>query len=331
MASVIKKPLVTILLPVYNGEKYLRDAIQSVLDQTYKDFEFLIINDCSSDKTDEIVKSFDDPRIRYIVHNENKRLIYTLNEGISLANGKYLARIDADDLAFNTRIEEQVSFLEKNLDYVLIGTKVNLIKDDQNTDETIDYFTDDVDLKFALCFYNPFVHPSIMMRLEIIQYKNLFFDYNFVHAEDYEFWTRLSIHGKIANLNTTLNFYRIHNNQISNIYADIQQDQTNRIQLKYLNNILNDFTEDERLSIFNHKTDFISSFKIESLLKFSKSIKLDGPAKKRYIVKEIKQLIFQNEDISLHLLIRSLLFLSFNRDFLTSRQLIRLFKKFLFS
>ena len=113
---------VTVLMPVYNGEMYLREAIDSILHQTFTDFEFLIINDGSTDNSETIILSYDDSRIRYEKNDSNLKLIATLNKGIELAKGKYIVRMDADDISIPDRIEKQVAFLEKNPDVGICGS-----------------------------------------------------------------------------------------------------------------------------------------------------------------------------------------------------------------
>ena len=110
----MSKPLVSVLMAVYNGEKYLLEAIESILNQTYTNFEFLIINDGSTDSTEEIILSYSDQRIRYIKNEQNLKLIASLNKGLDLAKGKYIARMDADDISLPDRLEKQVNFLERN-------------------------------------------------------------------------------------------------------------------------------------------------------------------------------------------------------------------------
>ena len=326
MDTDLDSPLVTVLLPVYNGEKHLSDAIESVLNQTYKNFELLIINDCSTDSTDTIVKLYDDSRIRYLQHTENKRLIFTLNEGISLAKGKYLARLDADDIAFQTRIEEQVSFLEANLDYVLIGTKVQLIKEKQVTDETISYYTEDSDLRFSMCFYCPFIHPSIMLRLDVIRANNLLFDSNYLHAEDYEYWTRLSNYGKVGNINKILNYYRIHDEQISSVFQNVQIEQINHIRLKYLTMHMTEFTIEECTTLFKFESVSNLEFCYESFIKFLKSNTFDSPAKNRFIKKSIKNLILESTHIPFKIGF-NFLFQTKNRENISLKQFFSMIQK----
>ncbi|MFT5919102.1 MAG: glycosyltransferase involved in cell wall biosynthesis, partial [Granulosicoccus sp.] len=142
-------PLVTVLLPVYNAEKFLEQAIRSVLDQTFTEFEFLIINDGSTDRSEEIIVSFNDSRIRYIKNETNLKLIKTLNKGIEFASGKYIARMDADDISLPTRFEQQVALLEKQPEIGVCGTNC-IIFTTKGEESPSQYASDNDEIKFNM-------------------------------------------------------------------------------------------------------------------------------------------------------------------------------------
>ena len=121
-------PLVSIILPAYNCEKFIRKTIHSLINQTYSNFELLVINDGSTDATTSIIQSFKDTRIQLIQNEKNKGLIYTLNKGIELSKGKYIARIDADDICLPERLQKQVNWLEKNTQIAIVATQILLIE-----------------------------------------------------------------------------------------------------------------------------------------------------------------------------------------------------------
>lgn len=291
-------PLVSVLLPVFNGEEYIEQTISSILNQSYSNFELIIINDCSIDQTENIVQSFDDDRIRYYKHAENLRLIATLNEGLELSRGKYIARIDADDIAHCERLKKQVEFLEQNQEYVLVGTNVGLIKHNLITDEVIKYYAENNDLRFAMCFYCPFIHPSIMMRNSVIQSNNLKFNKEFLHAEDYDFWTRLSKYGMIANLDCVLTYYRIHENQISTRFKNHQIEMMEKIQGRYRSILFNKYEPSNLKILFQEDhSDFRNKFKI--LLDFLTVTDLKSAFYYRYVLKKLRNLIFESNKIYL--------------------------------
>lgn len=222
---------VTILLPVFNAEKHLRESIDSILNQTYSFLEILIINDGSNDQSEDIIQSYSDPRIRYIKNNENKGLIETLNIGFSLATGKYIARMDADDIAMPLRIEKQVRFMEENSQIGIVGTSYTIFGD---KNETVHYPEKQDDIKLACLFYNPFCHPSVMIRKDIIDTNNLLFRKEYLHAEEYKLWTEILTITEGYNIQEELLKYRSHTSQISQVHLKQQLENSKIIQKEYL-------------------------------------------------------------------------------------------------
>lgn len=208
------RPLISVIMPVYNGEKYLREAIDSVLAQTYHDFELLLINDGSTDKSKEIILSYNDPRIRYIENEKNLRLIATLNRGITLSQGDLIVRMDADDVCMPNRFEEQVAFLNKHDDIDLCGSWAIRIDGEGKTTGRIKNIDSPELLKCATYFTCPFVHPSMMIRARVL--KANYYNPDFPDVEDTELWHRLGLQGcKMANIPHYLLKYRWHGENIS--------------------------------------------------------------------------------------------------------------------
>jgi len=202
-------PKISVVMSVYDGEKFLEEAVLSVLNQTYKDFEFIIIDDGSTDSSLKMLRSFEkkDERIK-LVSRENKGLTRSLNEGIKLAQGEYIARMDGDDISMPKRFEKQIDFLEKNKDIALCGTwAINI---DENGNEIGEYKTPTTnkEIRKMILFHNPFIHPSVMMRKEIINNVGLYNE-KIKYAQDYEYWLRIIKKNKMANLNSFLLWYRI--------------------------------------------------------------------------------------------------------------------------
>ncbi len=203
----MQNPVVSIVLPVYNGGKYLEASIRSILDQTFHDFELIIINDGSKDNSESIIRKFDDQRIRYF-YNENQGLGKSLIQGVGMAKGEFIARQDADDISLPLRLERQVGFLNQHSDVALVGTWADIIDErDQFLDRSHKHPTDPKILKFELVFNNPFVHSSVMFRSAQIHAvggyapeRNAF--------EDYDLWSRVSHHYQVANLPEKLLIYR---------------------------------------------------------------------------------------------------------------------------
>lgn len=207
--------IVSVILPAYNSEGTLGEAIQSIINQTYNNWELIIINDGSTDGTDTVSLSFKDKRIKYFVNEGNKGLIYTLNRGLSLASGKYLARMDADDICYPERFERQVNFMESHPDVIVCGTQIDYFGTKSTNYKKLKFPLDDKSLKEMLAVSTCFAHPSVMVRKSMFESSGVFYDINFKNAEDYSFWIDLIPYGKFANLNETLLHYRISDTQIS--------------------------------------------------------------------------------------------------------------------
>ena len=206
-------PKVSVLMPAYNAEQYINQAIDSIISQTYTDWELIIANDGSTDNTENIILSYSDPRIKYIKSEINKGLIYTRNLLITNSLGKYIAFLDSDDLALPNRLEQQVNFLDNNQDYGLCGTWGMMIDDKGDTVKKINLPSNNEEIKCSLLFINTFVQSSIMIHKQILvkyPYNN-----DFPLAEDYELWCGLSRSYKLKNLPVHLAKYRWHETNIS--------------------------------------------------------------------------------------------------------------------
>jgi glycosyltransferase involved in cell wall biosynthesis len=192
-------PIITVLMPVYNAEKYIGEAIRSVLDQSFRDFELIIVNDGSTDGTEQVILSFTDPRI-VLISRENGGVSAALNTGLQRSAGTYIARFDADDICYTDRLAVQLAFMENHPDHVLCGSDVDYITEEGEFiyhHHCFGYHHRDVSEKFY--FYCPFIHSSVMFkRAEVIQAGG----YNlFAHTfEDYFLWVQLVKKGKLANI-----------------------------------------------------------------------------------------------------------------------------------
>ena len=201
----MSNPKVSVIMSVYNGEKYLQEAIESILNQTFENFEFIIVNDAATDKTKEILECYKekDSRIRIITNTVNIGLTKSLNKIIKRASGVYLARMDADDIALPQRLEKQVDFLRVHPEVGLLGTSSFEInkKGDIINKKKIPVL--DSDIRFALIKSNPFFHSSVMMRKAILE-KAGGYDKNIEISQDYELWFRIAKETKMANLDEFL-------------------------------------------------------------------------------------------------------------------------------
>ncbi len=206
---------VTVLMPVFNSELFIKAAIDSILVQTYTNFEFIIINDGSKDGSDAIIRSYIDKRIRYIDNQKNKGIVATLNEGLALSTGKYIARMDADDISLPHRLEKQVAFLENNPDYKLCGSKAIAINFEGKKLYKLNRPTDFEHIKVFNLFRNAFIHPTIMADTKVL--KEFGYQEDYKYAEDYLLFSQLTINYKVANLDERLLNYRLHDASITSI------------------------------------------------------------------------------------------------------------------
>jgi len=222
------QPLVTVLMPVYNAAKYLKDAINSILEQTYSNFEFIIIDDGSTDESLDIIKSFNDKRIKLFENGNNIKLIATLNKGIDLAQGKYIARMDADDISLPERFEKQINFMENNPNVGLCGTYIRAIGIEKNYD--VHFKTTNEEIKFKLFFDTHFPHPAATIRTDVLRKNNLKFDNNYLHAEDFAFWNKLADYTELAIIPEILVMKRSHIEQVSYKFTAIQAQISSKIR-----------------------------------------------------------------------------------------------------
>jgi glycosyltransferase involved in cell wall biosynthesis len=202
------EPSVSVLLPVYNGVEYLTEAIESILGQTFSDFELIIIDDGSTDNPSAIIERYRDRRIRLYVQ-ENEGLARTLNRGIALARGMYIARQDQDDISLSTRLEKQVDFLQANPEVGMVGTWANIWIGSKPGKRAHRHPEDNQLLQFELLFDNPFVHSSMMLRRSVFDCVGLYTtDKERQPPEDYELWSRVARKFNVANLHEVLVVYR---------------------------------------------------------------------------------------------------------------------------
>ncbi|NHE55647.1 glycosyltransferase family 2 protein [Cyclobacterium plantarum] len=214
-------PQLSVVMPVYNGEKYLEEAINSVLNQTFTDYELLIIDDGSTDSSIEIIKSINDSRIRLIKNETNKGVAYTRNVGLKEAKGEYLAWMDCDDLIEPDRFEIQLKYLKENAEIGICGTALKRFG--EGKPRVSREFSDPEMIKAALLFY-PAIRPATAMyRMEMIRKAKLSYDTRLAVAEDYDFYLQASFHFPIKNIDPVLYHYRASEKSIMKVYSERKQ------------------------------------------------------------------------------------------------------------
>jgi glycosyltransferase involved in cell wall biosynthesis len=225
-------PRISVLMPVHNGADFLRPAIDSILAQTCTDFEFLIIDDGSTDSSFAICSEYRDPRIRLERNETNLGLIATLNKGLGLVRGEFVARMDCDDICLPRRLEKQLAFLDKHPDVGICGTWFEKFHDGGS--EIIEVPAEDAYIRFSLVFDNAFGHNTIMMRKSLLDEHGLRYDPDFKYAEDYEFWVRCARYTRLANLPEVFVRYRYHPDNTSNRFRREQGATADRVRRRQI-------------------------------------------------------------------------------------------------
>ncbi|MFD1872254.1 glycosyltransferase family 2 protein [Hymenobacter bucti] len=233
---ISSQPLVTVLMGVYNAATYLREAIDSIINQTFTNFEFLIYNDGSTDATAEIVRSYTDPRIFFFDNPINRSVSPNMNEGIERAQGRYIVRMDGDDIADPERLAKQVAYMEAHPEIGLCGSAVRyfgasnaLIQMPENNDT----------IQHTMWLQNSFYQPSVIIRTSVLLESRLRYDVRYEFAEDYKLWSDMCAVTQVHNLPEPLLNYRIHPHQISRrqslsqqqVSAQIRKEQMNRLHI----------------------------------------------------------------------------------------------------
>lgn len=234
-------PKVSVIMSVYNGSRYLSQSLESILNQTFTDFEFIIVDDGSTDNTWEILTEYAarDSRIILIRNEKNIGLTKSLNKGLARAQGEYIARQDADDFSLPDRFEHQVRFLDTHSEVGVLGTAFYIIDEDGNVSGTVTPPQESALLHWLLLFCNPIPHPTVMARRKLICAVN---GYNpeFVTAQDYDLWARLSDITRFAILPIPLVCYRRHTKSITYQYNNIQKFNTLKVAQRLISNLLNE-------------------------------------------------------------------------------------------
>jgi len=230
-------PCVSVVMPVYNGEAFLREAIESILAQTFTDFELLLINDGSTDGTQAIINTYrQDQRLRCI-SRPNRGLIASLNEGWQRARGSYIARMDADDVSAPERLERQVAFLDAHAEIGLVGSAVWIIDAQGQRSGLVVLPETHHMIAWRLCFEDPIVHPTVLIRRPLLERADGY-DPAMPHAEDYDLWRRLSGLTRLHNLPEVLLSLRRHSANVSQVYRAMQADNSTRIGHRMIASLL---------------------------------------------------------------------------------------------
>jgi len=268
MTTASATPQVTVLLPVLNGAAYLKESIDSILGQTFTNFELLVIDDGSTDATPQILRSIRDPRLRVVTHPQNLGFVATLKEGLETACGALIARQDHDDISFPERLRKQVEFLRRHPDYVLVGAEAWQTDAHGRRAFRLLRPTDPESIRWYLCFDNAFIHSSVLYRRDVIREK---FDETLppFPTDDYALWSRIAALHPTANLPEPLLHYREHGTSATSAMSPARQaafaEATRPIREENLRTVFRDRAHSNDAAIL---TDYRRDFSPASATKF---------------------------------------------------------------
>ena len=260
-------------MSVYNGEEYLDEAINSILNQTFKDYEFLIINDGSTDSSRDIILSYNDSRITLIDNEENIGLTSSLNKGLRHAKGIYIARMDADDVSLPQRLEMQSEFLGCHPEVILLGSWAEIIDGEGKTKDVWEYPTSAHFIAWKLLFGNCLVHSAVMYRKDSVL-KTGGYNEHITYAQDYELWIRLSGVGKIRQLPEVLvKCRKFITGSIEQMYSDKQLETARSAAFDYAKRIVSEIDYDTFIYFFSKTTsDKLRFHAIRKIIRFTNDI-----------------------------------------------------------
>ncbi|MBL8669503.1 MAG: glycosyltransferase [Alphaproteobacteria bacterium] len=212
-------PAVSVVMTVYNGGPWLRESLDSVLAQTMTDIELVVVDDASTDGSGDQVAARGDPRIRLLRNDTNLKQTASLNRGLAAARGRYVARMDADDICEPTRLEKQAALMEATPALGIVGSAVRIIDERGSEKQVLSQPCSDAALRFVSMVRNPFHHPTVMIRRDVLLRNGLAYDPRYAFNQDFDLWTRLLPHARAANLAEPLLRYRIHGANMSTTRA----------------------------------------------------------------------------------------------------------------
>lgn len=224
-------------MSVYNGADYLAQAIDSILQQTFTDFEFIIVDDASTDDTLKVLKRYSDARIQLLQNDTNLGMTKSWNRGLEIARGEFIARQDADDISLPDRFSKQISHMEQNPEIVLCGTFYEVVGSNGESMETYRLPVHDSAIRWQMLFHNSFAHTSVIFRLDTVRKNQLSYPDAYLVAADYRLWSRLLQQGKVINLPYVLVKYRRHSIQITETMAAKKQSEADEISSTNLSSI----------------------------------------------------------------------------------------------
>lgn len=258
---------ISVVMPAYNAEKYIGQAIESVLNQTVKDFEFIIINDGSVDRTKDIILSYPDKRIVYLENDKNSGIVDTLNRGLDYATGEYIARMDADDIAVMDRFEKQEAVLENNSNIGVVGSNIRIFGEEIES-TVFCYSSNPKRAKAELIFNSSLAHPAVMIRHSILCTNNIMYEKEYQGLEDYVLWWRISKFADVMSIDEVLLNYRKHKKQITQTRDPQFIEKLRKFSKERLHTLV-DSTENEEKVFFKYCEGNYTEFSNEEIINLS--------------------------------------------------------------
>jgi glycosyltransferase involved in cell wall biosynthesis len=238
---------ISVLMAVYNGEKFLKEAVDSILNQTLEDFEFFIVNDASTDSTSELLSQITDSRVTVINNETNKGLTYSLNLMLSRSCGKYIARMDSDDISLPHRFQTQYDYLESHPEIGICGSFVEAFYADGKK-KIVEFGKDDTNIRAFAFFQSPFCHPSVMIRKDVLDNNSLQYPLQYRIGQDYALWIKLLEVTRGVNLPCVLLRFRKHEESVSILATNDENrriDMINSIHRQYIERYGIHFSDDD--------------------------------------------------------------------------------------
>ena len=282
-------PAISVIMPVYNAEKYIRKSIESILYQTFEDFELVLIDDCGNDKSMEIARQFSDERIRIIENADNIGISSSRNRGIKESHGKYIALMDDDDIASEERLKHTYEFLEKNSEFDAVGGRYCEIDENDNMVRiSPDPLINPKFVKASLMFYNPMGNGSTLIKKDFLYRNEIYYKNNCFGMEDYKMWADCSLKGRITNIDEVILYWRrSKNNESSRVLDSLKSD---RAKI---------FTNIQKYTLINNGfvfSDEDMDFLCDMFPEDQKSV-CAGEIELKKLLELLKQMIYQAENI----------------------------------
>lgn len=329
--------MISVLMSVFNGGKYLNEAISSILNQTYSNFELIIINDGSKDESEKIILAYKDRRIRYFKNGQNKGLINSLNKGLSESLGKYIVRMDADDVCHPDRLKVLYNLMETNHNVSIMGSAVIDFSScfpplDLSSLKLIEYKKIN-----SIAFFNcPLLHPSVIIRSQFLKENNLFYDSSYIHAEDNALWLDSIKMGIVMSIDYPLLKYRRHPDQVSNIHSKTQHFNSTKKRVELLETIADIKLSENEINIYraiSYKYDNLTISDFKNIHKFvnkfensvlnQNSININKEYFSKLLYSRISLLYLRNSHLGWTLLLNYLSRFMFNFKIFVSLKLFR--------